>query len=429
MTPRAALAALFRAAVAAADPVPALARHLGPRPTGRVIVLGAGKAAAAMAAAVEDLWPGPLEGLVVTRHGHRVPTRTIRVVEGGHPVPDAAGAEAAGEILARAAGAKPDDHVLVLLSGGGSSLLAVPAPGLSLSDKQAANRALVASGAAIDEINTVRKHLSAIKGGRLAAACRGTMRALVVSDVAGDAPSVIASGPTLGDPTTYGDARDVLARHRIVLPPAAADRIARGEDETPKPGDPRLARARTEVIVRPRDALDAAAATARGFGWEVTDLGDRVGGEAAETGRAHARLAIAALDETDRRGRGAPPRLILSGGEVVVGAGGATGQGGPNKEYLLGLLLGLAEAGRADLPIHALAADSDGIDGSADDAGAFLSPDSLARARAAGLDPEAFLSAHDSHGFFTSLGDLLVTGPTRTNVNDIRAVLIGNPIP
>jgi hydroxypyruvate reductase len=410
--PRSLLRALFDAALAAADPGPATLRALGPRPPGQVLVVGAGKAAAPMVAAVEEAWGPPLDGLVVTRHGHGAPTRHVPLVEGGHPVPDAAGCAAAARILDLVREAGPETHVLVLISGGGSSLLALPALGLSLADKQAANRALVASGAAIDEINVVRKHISAIKGGRLAAACRAPLRALVVSDVAGDDPSVIASGPTLGDPSTFADARAIVARHRITLPRAVADHLARGTDETPKPGDPRLARATTEVIVRPRDALDAAAALARRWGLDVVDLGDAVAGEAAEVGRTHAGLARA------RSGR--RPSLILSGGELTVTAGGAKGRGGPSKEYAIGLAMVLDGAAG----IHALAGDSDGIDGSSDDAGAFVGPDTLARARALGRDPGATLAAHDSRGFFEALGDLLVTGPTRTNVNDIRLILI-----
>jgi hydroxypyruvate reductase len=410
--PRARLRALFDAAVSAADPGPATLRALGPRPAGRVLVVGAGKAAAPMVAMVEEAWAPPLDGLVVTRHGHGAPTRHIALVEGGHPVPDEAGCAAAGRILEMVRGAAPGDHVLVLISGGGSSLLALPAAGLTLADKQAANRALVASGAAIDEINVVRKHISAIKGGRLAAASRAPLRALVVSDVAGDDPSVIASGPTLGDPSTFAEARAIVARHRIALPPAIAGHLARGLDETPKPGDPRLARAATEVIVRPRDALDAAAALARRWGLDVVDLGDAVAGEAAAVGRAHGRLA------RDRIGKG--PCLILSGGELTVTATRATGRGGPSKEYAIGLAMALDGAPG----VHAVSGDSDGIDGSSDDAGAFVGPDTLASARALGLDPGAALAAHDSRRFFEALGDLLVTGPTRTNVNDVRAILV-----
>ena len=412
--PRALLRALFDAAVAGADPAAAVARHLGPRPAGRVLVLGAGKAAGPMVQAVEAAWGAPLEGLAITRHGHGVPTTLVPLVEGGHPVPDAAGAEAAARILALAATAGADDKVLVLLSGGGSSLLAVPAAGLNLVHKQAANRALVASGAPIEAINTVRKHISAIKGGRLAAACAGRLRALVVSDVAGDDPSVIASGPTLGDPTSFADARAVVARHQVSLPEAVTAHLEREADETPKPGDPRLARASTLVIARPRDALEAAASLARSHGLDVIDLGDAVGGEAVAVGLAHARLA------RELAAAGTGPCLILSGGELTVTATGALGQGGPAKEYALGLMLGLEGAAG----IHALAGDSDGIDGSADDAGAFVAPDSLARAAALGMDIPAALARHDSRAVFAALGDLLHTGPTRTNVNDIRLILV-----
>ncbi len=414
---RSLLRAMFDAAVAAAAPSACVPRHLPAPPEGRTVVVGAGKAAAAMARSVEDHWQGPLSGLVVTRYGHGLPTRRIEVVEAAHPVPDAAGREAAARMLDLVAGLGPDDLVLCLLSGGGSALLARPAEGVRLEDKQAVTRALLASGATISEINCVRKHLSHIKGGRLAAAAApARIVTLAISDVPGDDPAVIASGPTVPDPTTFADARAVLARYGIDPPPAVAAHLAAARDETPKPGDPRLAHAELVIVARPADAIDAAAHVARAAGYEPTILGDDLEGEARDLARAHAALA---LDHAAGRTGAARRTALISGGEATVTLRGS-GRGGPNAEYVLALAITLDGAGG----IHAIACDTDGIDGSEDNAGAVVGPDSLARARAAGVDARARLADNDAYGFFEALGDLVMTGPTRTNVNDFRAILI-----
>ena len=414
---RTALRSLFDAAVAAADPMLCVPKNLPAAPKGRTIVVGAGKAAAAMAAAVETHWPGPLEGLVVTRVGHRVPTKRIRVVEAGHPVPDAAGAAAARDMLSMMQGLDRDDLVIGLISGGGSALLALPAGEVTLADKQALNRALLKSGARIGEMNAVRKHLSAIKGGRLAAAAApARFVSLVISDVPGDDLAVIASGPTVADPSTLEDARAVLARHRIDVPSRVAAHLADPMNETPKPGDPRLARAETRLIATPWDSLVAAAAKARERGYAPLILGDAIEGEARECAIAHAGVALSAV----RHGEpAAAPCVLISGGETTVTVRGR-GRGGRNAEFLLSLALALdGQAG-----VSALAADTDGIDGTEDNAGAYLAPDTLSRARALSLDPRARLDDNDAYAVFSALGDLLVTGPTRTNVNDFRAILI-----
>ena len=408
------LRALFDAAVAAALPARVVPAHLPPPPRGRTIVLGAGKASAAMARAVEENWPGPLTGLVVTRYGHGVPCARIEIVEASHPVPDAKGEEAARRILQLAESAGPDDLVLCLISGGGSALLALPADGLTLADKQAANRALLESGAAIGEMNVVRKHLSAIKGGRLAAAAwPAKVVTLLISDVPGDDPAVIASGPTVADPSTFADAAAILARHRIVPPAAVATHLAAAADETPKPGDRRLATAETIMIASPKASLDAAAAVARSAGVTPAILGDAIEGEARGVGRA---MAISALAVPRDRG----PVVLLSGGETTVTLRAKGGRGGRNVEFLAGLAEGLGGAPG----IFALAADSDGIDGSEDNAGAFVTPDTLARAAAANLSLADALAQNDCYSYFAALGDLVVSGPTLTNVNDFRAILI-----
>jgi glycerate 2-kinase len=415
--PRDLLLMLFQAALGAADPKLCLPRHLPPPPKGRTIVVGAGKAAAAMAAAVEAHWPGPLEGLVVTRYGHGVPCRRIEVVEAAHPVPDEKGREAARRILERVKGLGPDDLVLCLVSGGGSALLSLPAAGLTLADKQAMNRALLKCGASISEINCVRKHMSAIKGGRLAAAAApARVETLLVSDVPGDDPAVVASGPTVADPTSSTDALAVLEKYGIAEPAAIRERFRLGIDETPKPGDPRLARARATIIATPQDALEVAAAAARKAGYAAMILGDAIEGEARDVALVHAGIAR----QVARRGQPAPaPLVLLSGGETTVTVRGH-GRGGRNAEFLLALAVALdGHAG-----IHAIACDTDGIDGTEDNAGARLAPDSLARARALGLDAKARLADNDGYGFFQALEDLVVTGPTRTNVNDFRAILI-----
>jgi len=420
MTPgdeRTFLRALFDAAIAAADPAKVVPTHLPPPPKGRTIVLGAGKASAAMAKAVEDNWPGELSGLVVTRYGHAVPCQRIEIVEAAHPVPDEAGRAAARRILDLAKTAGPDDLVLCLISGGGSALSALPAEGITLADKQAVNRALLASGADIGAMNVVRKHLSAIKGGRLAAAAwPAPMVSLLISDVPGDDPSVIASGPTVPDPSTYAEAREILARYAIALPEAVATRLAAAEDETPKPGDERLSRATTTIVASPLASLEAAAAVARQAGVTPLILGDALEGEAREVGHVMAGMAISARLHGHPAGA---PAVLLSGGETTVTVR-ARGKGGRNTEFLAGLAVALDGAPG----IFALAGDTDGIDGSEDNAGAIVMPDTLDRARRLHLDARASLAANDVWSLFAALDDLVVTGPTLTNVNDFRAILV-----
>jgi len=411
------LCSLFDAALAAADPAHCVAPHLPSPPKGRTIVVGAGKAAAKMARAVEDHWPGPLMGLVVTRYGHGVPCDRIEVVEAAHPVPDAAGQRAAARILEMVQGLSADDLVLCLISGGGSALLALPAPGLSLDDKRAVNRALLKCGANIGEMNCVRKHLSAIKGGRLAAAAApARLVSLLISDVPGDDPAVIASGPTVPDPTSFADALAVLRKYGIDEPPAVIARFEAAKDETPKPGDSRLTRVETKIIARPQDALEAAAAVARRAGITPVILGDSIEGEAREVALVHAGIAR----QVRRRGQPArAPAVLISGGETTVTVRGQ-GRGGRNAEFLLALAVAL----NGEPGIHAVAGDTDGIDGTEDNAGALLDPTSIARAAARGIDARRALANNDGYGFFATLGDLIVTGPTRTNVNDFRAILI-----
>lgn len=416
---RALLRALFDAAIGAAAPAQCVTPHLPPPPRGRTVVVGAGKAAGAMAMAVEHAWPtgSPLTGLVVTRYGHGVGALPrIEVVEASHPVPDTAGQEAARRMLAMVGGLGPDDLVLCLMSGGASALLALPAAGVSLADKQAVNRALLRSGAGIDGMNCVRKHLSAIKGGRLlAAAAPAPVLTLLISDVPGDDPAVIGSGPTIPDPTTLADARAVLAQFGIVPPPAVTAWLQDPRAETPKPG-PAYAGAHTVMIATPAMALDAAAAIARAAGVTPLILGDAIEGEAAEVARVMAAMATSCAARGQPSG---PPCVLLSGGETTVTVRG-NGRGGRNAEFLLALTLALAGHPR----ITALAGDTDGIDGTEDNAGAIMMPDSLARARALGIDPVARLQDNDGYSVFQALGDLVITGPTRTNVNDFRAILI-----
>ncbi len=444
LTPRALLRSLFGAAVAAADPDKLLAGRLPQIPAGRTVVAGAGKAAAAMARAVEREWDGPLEGLVVTRYGHGIPCVRIAVVEAAHPVPDAAGRAAAGTILEVAGGLSAGDLLLCLVSGGGSALLALPAEGVSLDDKRAVSSALLRSGAAIDEMNCVRKHLSAIKGGRLAAAAHpARVVTYLISDVPGDDPSVIASGPTVPDPTTFAAALDVLEKYEVAAPPAVREHLRAGAAgsvaETPKPADPAFAGDEVVMLATADDALEAAAGCARAAGLDVVTLGGDLEGEARNLGGAHGALAIAcarggeaalvALREAVARGvahiEGSiltgpqRPLVLLSGGETTVTVSGS-GRGGRNVEYLLGLALALD----GHPGVSAIACDSDGIDGSEDNAGAIVTPGTLARARDAGADPVAMLIANDAYGFFAAIGDLVVTGPTRTNVNDFRAILV-----
>jgi len=415
--PRVLLRALFDAALSAADPSRIVPRNLPPHPKGRTVVVGAGKAAAAMARAVETNWDGPLEGLVVTRYGHGVTCERIEVVEAAHPVPDLAGRRAAERILEMVRGLGEDDLALCLISGGGSALLALPAPGLTLEDKQAVNRALLMSGADIAQMNCVRKHLSAIKGGRLAAAAApARVVSLLISDVPGDDPTTIASGPTVPDPTTFAEAREILARFGIDPPAPVRALLEAAQVESPKPGDPRLARAETQVIARPQDSLEAAAAVARAAGVTPVILGDAIEGEAREVARVMAGIAqqVARHDQP-----AAKPCALLSGGETTVTVHGR-GRGGRNAEFLLALAVALNGAPG----IHAIACDTDGIDGTEDNAGAVIGPDSLARARAAGLEPKAHLADNDGYTLFAGIGDLVVTGPTLTNVNDFRAVLV-----
>jgi len=411
---------LFRAALAAVTAEQRLPPHLPPPPRGRTVVVGAGKAAAAMARAVDRHWPGPLSGLVVTRYGYGLSAGRIEVIEAAHPLPDRAGIDAAERILALAQGLTADDLLLALISGGGSALLALPAPGLTLSNKRALTAALLRSGATIHEINTVRKHLSALKGGRLAlAAAPARVVTLVVSDVAGDDPAVIASGPTVPDPSTRAQARAVLARYGLNPPASVSAWLERPEAETPKPGDPAFAGHQTRVIACAQDALEAAASAARAAGVTPLILGDALEGEAREV----ARVLGAIARQVARHGQPlAPPAVLLSGGETTVTVRGS-GRGGRNSEFLLALALALGGAPG----IHALAADTDGIDGSESNAGAVITPDTLSRAHALGLEPLTQLDANDAWTLFQRLGDLVETGPTFTNVNDFRAILIGAP--
>ncbi|MBP8307329.1 MAG: glycerate kinase [Burkholderiaceae bacterium] len=423
--PRRLLLAAFEAAVAAADPLKVLAAHL-PAPdrltAGRTVAVGAGKAAASMAMAVEQHWPAQadLSGLVVTRYAHGLPCRRIEVLEAGHPVPDAAGAQAAERIAGLASGLSPQDLLLVLVSGGGSSLLSLPMADVPMADLKQVTQQLLASGAPIQEMNIVRKHLSRIQGGRLAQLTRARVLALVVSDVAGDDLSAIASGPCAPDPSTYSDALDVLRRWEVDAPASVIGRLQRGEqglaDETPKPGDPLFERVEHRMIATARGSLLAAARVFEAAGIRAVVLGDTITGEARDVAQVLGAIAreIAGHDSPFAR-----PVALLSGGECTVTLKGK-GRGGRCSEFLLALARELAGVPGA----WALAADTDGIDGIEDNAGALLTPDTLARAAAMGLDARRRLDDNDGHGFFSALGDLIVTGPTRTNVNDFRAILL-----
>ena len=427
--PRAFLHSLYDAAVRRALPADNTAAHLPAPPKGRTLVLGAGKAGGAMAAAVDALWPAdaPLSGLVVTRYDHVPPdykarmsqnAGRIEVMEARHPVPDAAGARAAQRMAELTRGLTADDLVLCLISGGGSALLSMPAPGLTLDDKQAINQALLKSGAAIDEMNCVRKHLSAIKGGRLAAMCApARVVTLLISDVPGDAPEVIASGPTVPDATTCADALAICARYGIELPAAARAGLESGAFESPKPGDGLFAGHEVHMTATPQQSLEAAAAVARAAGIEAHILSDEMEGESREVGKVQAALARAVAR------RGAPfakPCVILSGGETTVTVKTKGGRGGRATEFLLGCAIAL----QGEPGVHVLAADTDGIDGIEDNAGAIVTPDTLARGQALGLKAADFLDRNDAYNFFKPLGDLVVPGPTFTNVNDFRALLI-----
>jgi glycerate 2-kinase len=414
---RALLLRMFHAAIASAQPAVCIPPHLPAAPRGRLIVVGAGKASAAMAHAVEQHWPGPLSGLVVTRHGYAVPCEHIEIVEAAHPVPDAAGMHAARRMLESVRGLSEDDLVLCLISGGGSALLPLPAPGLTLDLKQAVSRELLRCGATISEMNCVRRHLSAIKGGRLAAACHpARVLTLLISDVPGDRPIDIASGPTVADPTTCADALAIVHRYGIELAPPVVDVLESGRGESIKPGDPRLARATVRMIATPQMALEAAAAVARSAGIAPHILGDALEGEARDVGQVLAGIALQVAE------RGQPvtaPCVLLSGGETTVTVRG-NGRGGRNVEFLLSLAIALGGHPR----IHALAGDTDGVDGQEEVAGAVIAPDSLARAWASGLRPKDMLDDNDGHSFFAALGDSVTTGPTLTNVNDFRAILV-----
>jgi glycerate 2-kinase len=414
---------MFEAAIAAASPDKAVPANLPPPPAGRTVVVGAGKAAASMARAVEAHWPldKPLSGLVVTRYGHGVGAlKRIEVVEASHPIPDAAGQKAASRILDLVKGLGPDDLLLCLISGGGSALLSLPAQGITLDDKQALNKALLKSGANIHEINCVRKHLSAIKGGRLAvAAAPAKIVSLIISDVPGDDPSVIASGPTTPDATTLADAKAVLKRYGIVPSASVQAFLDDSRSETPKPGDPVFARSETRIIAAPQASLEAAAEIAKRAGYNPLILGDAIEGEASEVGKVMAGIArqVAVHGQPI-----AAPCVLISGGETTVTVDGK-GKGGRNVEFLLSMAVELDARPR----IFAIAGDTDGVDGAEEVAGAVVTPDSLERARQLGLNARASLADNDGHGFFGALGDQVVTGPTLTNVNDFRAVLVNGP--
>ena len=423
--PRGFLRALYDAAVSRALPAETTAAWLPPPPKGRTVVIGAGKAGGAMAAAVDALWPqgAPLSGLVVTRYDHVPPAYKakpgrIEVVEAAHPVPDEAGQRAAQRIAELAQGLSADDLVLCLISGGGSALLSLPAAGITLEEKQAINKALLKSGAAIDEMNCVRKHLSAIKGGRLATNCApARVVTLLISDVPGDAPEVIASGPTVPDSTTCADALAILTRYGIEIPAAARAGLEGGAFESPKPGDPRFAGHAVHMIATPRQSLEAAAAVARAAGITPYILSDEMEGESREVGKVHAALARSVARS------GTPftkPCVILSGGETTVTVKSKGGRGGRATEFLMGCAIAL----QGEPGVHVLAADTDGIDGVEDNAGAIVTPDTLARGLALGMKAQAFLDRNDAYGFFAPLGDLVVPGPTFTNVNDFRALLV-----
>ncbi len=413
------LESLFAAAIAAAQPDKCLPPHLPEPPRGRFIVIGAGKASAAMARAVEQNWPGKLEGLVVTRYGYAVDCERVEIVEAAHPVPDAAGQKAAQRMLDMVQGLTVDDTVLCLVSGGGSSLLPLPLPGITLADKQEVNRALLASGASIGEMNCVRRHLSEIKGGRLAAACHpAKVVTLLISDVPGDQPFDIASGPTVADPSTCAEALDIVRRYGIALPANVRKVLEDGSGESVKPGDPRLAGHEVRFVATPQMALDAAAEVAAQAGITAHILGDSIEGEAREAGKVMAGMAL----QVARHGQPfAAPCVLLSGGETTVTVRG-DGRGGRNVEFLLSAAIAL----RGEPGVYGLAGDTDGVDGQEEIAGGFFSPTTLARAFDAGMRPMQSLDRNDGHGFFQALGDSVVTAPTLTNVNDFRAILVKN---
>jgi glycerate 2-kinase len=411
------LEGLFHAAVAAAQPALAIRRHLPPPPTGRTIVIGAGKATAQMAQAFEDAWTGPFTGLVVTRYGYAAPCRQIEVLEAAHPVPDLASAAAAERTMALLQGLSADDLVIALISGGGSALLAAPGPGMTLADEQALNAALLASGAPIGVMNAIRKELSAVKGGRLAAlAAPARVATLVVSDVPGDDPAIVASGPTVPSASTRDNARGLVELYGIALPPAAAALLASGQNPAPRPDDPLFARNTVSVIASASLSLEAAATRARAAGFGAAILSDAVEGEAREVAKVHAALAreVAVRNRPFEK-----PVVLLSGGETTVTLKGK-GRGGRNAEFLLAFAIAIDGLEG----ITALAADTDGIDGTEDNAGAFADGSTARRLRAAGIDPLRALAGNDAYSAFAAIGDLFVTGPTGTNVNDFRAIVV-----
>ncbi len=408
MNPEHLLRQMFERAVEVADPMRMLAAQLPPHPSGRILVIGAGKASARMAEAVEAQW-GPCEGLVITRYGYGRPTRGIRIVEAAHPVPDQAGEAATEEMLEMLRGLGPDDFVLALISGGASALLTAPAGKITLEQKQSVSRMLLASGAPIGQINVLRKHLSRVKGGQLAAAAYpAKMLTLMISDVPGDDPAMIGSGPTVGDDSTQADAAAIARRWGLCLPSTVREVLA-GPDPVLHPGDRRLSRVENVICAAPSQSLEAAAELARKAGYTVDILGDAIEGEARDIARHHAKLAL------DGHG----PRILLSGGELTVTRRG-DGIGGPNAEYALALAIAL----KGVRGIHAIACDTDGVDGAAEVAGAVIGPDTLRLAAEAGLDPAEALARNDAHSFFQRIGAQVVTGPTLTNVNDFRAILI-----
>jgi len=408
---------LFDVAVAAADPLKCVPAHLPDPPVGRTVVLGAGKASAAMAKAVEDNWTGEISGLVVTRYGFGVPCERIEIIEASHPVPDTAGHKAAGRIVELAKNLGPDDLCIALISGGASSLLSYPAEGLTLEDKQEVNKRLLASGANISEMNCVRKHLSAIKGGRLAEAVYpARLVTLLISDVPGDVPAVIGSGPTVPDQSTFAEALAVIEKYEIKLPEAVDAYLHDALEETPKPGAPVFENTSLCFAGLPKASLAAAAEVASRAGLAVLNLGDDLEGESRDVGRQHAALALEIKNGT---GPVKAPAILLSGGETTVTLKG-DGGGGPNGEYALAMAMALGGAEG----VHVLACDTDGIDGSEDNAGAMVTPDTLECVNRLGLDARAYLENNDSYGFFEQAGGLLITGPTCTNVNDFRAVLV-----
>lgn len=411
------LSGMFAAAVDAARPEHSLVRHLPPRPKGRTIIIGAGKASAAMARVVEQHFDGPVSGCVVTRYGHAVACDHIQIIEAAHPVPDEAGRRAAQFILEAVSDLTPDDLVIALISGGGSALLPMPAQGITLADKQQINKDLLRSGATISQMNTVRRHLSAIKGGHLAAACHpARVVNLIISDVPGDNPADVASGPTVADSSTCADALEILNRYKVSVPDAAMQLLQSGASETIKPDDPRIAGVSTVLIASSQHALMAAADVARKAGVTPVILGDAIEGESREVGIVMAAIA----KQVQRHGQPAKaPCVLLSGGETTVTIKG-DGRGGRNVEFLLSMALALQGANN----IYAVAGDTDGVDGQEDVAGAFIYPDTLDRAHAEGMVPRDYLDNNDAHSFFERLGNTLITGPTLTNVNDFRAILI-----